>query len=924
MSICYYDNVKMFKTLKKLSLEHILWRKFKMKILRLVFSIIIIAALIFGENPQSVHAMPLLVAPSVIHVPGDAATLQAAVSMVTDGNIIELAAGTYTAPAGGWLLNNLGKGFTIRAASGATVTLSGGGTTNILRQINSALSSGRPIIYQDLIFANGYSTANGIAGGVTLSRAEATFINCVFQYNTGNHSWGAGGTVVDVDSIAFFFNTTWTGNSDKNYGGGLAITAHAKAYVHNSRFTNNRTNLPNHLNISAGGGIYVADGTLRVSNTRFENNQAGYVGGAIYSYGTWSDATGSDIIIANCTFENNQAVRDTSVSGSNPTEAGAFHAEDLTTAKIYNSRFITNSAMVGGGVNLYRAEVEIYNSVFQGNRATGTGAAATGFGGAISAISNDTTIDAGVNRRPASLRVDNSLIQGRYASTTTVGQTGGGLYAAGDGNRMYGLNSVSANGTAAQNRATVIVNNVVFYDTDVQETTAGTGLGGGIMLDLAYLTMQNSSILNANALGSSSGVGGGMAVFNQSLVAVTDSTFGHNSSQLDGGAIYSQGSSLFLTNCNLIENSASRYGGIMYTAPDGGRNLPMNGTLQTSIFSNNTGAPLILDVDNTNGPINDLHYNNNQFYDSGGVNATIYYDTLSPPFRSASELNSLVINRNNSTSTDKGFGNTALASAPKVGKILAIPLQILSTNANGDSAPPTLAYLGYGWSGASATLDGNAVAGNAGVSAAGIGTHTLSVGGTNFTASISQAATPAATLTANGTSPVTLTWSVTAGTFLEVAMDHGVTIPSSASGSVQVSPPTDTDYHLYVITKEGGILKSVNSGLPILNVPSAVTVLAGLNYPVNKGYFNIKNDGGSTLQWTATSQTPSLITMDTPSGQTTTQGTIAFTLNVGSLSPGNYVGTINVNAGTGGSAVVTVTVKVVGILYKVHLPIITR
>ena len=165
---------------------------------------------------------------------------------------------------------------------------------------------------------------------------------------------------------------------------------------------------------------------------------------------------------------------------------------------------------------------------------------------------------------------------------------------------------------------------------------------------------------------------------------------------------------------------------------------------------------------------------------------------------------------------------------------------------------------------------------------------------------------------------------MTAGTFLDVAIDHGVTIPSSPSGSVQVSPPVDTDYWLYVITREGGIVKSVNTGAPILNVPAAINILAGLNYSVNKGYCTIKNDGGQTLNWTATSQTPSLITMDTPAGQTTTHGTIVFTLNVSSLSPGDYVGYIYVDGGTGGTAQVTVNVKLVDILYKVHFPLVAR
>lgn len=452
------------------------------------------------------------------------------------------------------------------------------------------------------------------------------------------------------------------------------------------------------------------------------------------------------------------------------------------------------------------------------------------------------------------------------------------------------------------------------------------GIGGAIVIDLADLTIQNSSVLNSDAFASTnSSSGGGMAILNQTQANVSDSTFSHNSTQMFGGAISSQGSLLFLTSCNLIENSTPLYGSsAILTAPDDAHHLPANGMVQNSIFSNNTGVPMIWDDDRTNGPINDMQYNNNQLYDSSGVNATIYYDNLNGTYKSVSELNSLVISRNNGTSTDKGSGNVALSTTPVVGKILAAPLQILTTNANGDPPPPTLSYLGYAWSGGSAILDGQAVTGNAGVSSAGTGAHTLSVGGTNFTASISQATTPTAAFTASGSSPVTLNWSVTGGAFLDAAIDHGVTIPSSSSGSVQVSLLVDTTYWLYVITKEGGVVKSVNTGTPILNAPSTINILAGLNYSVNKGYFSIQNAGGGTLQWAATSQTPGLITMDTLAGQTTTQGTIAFTLNVGSLSPGNYVGTIYVDAGTAGTAQVTVNVKVVDILYKVHLPLVAR
>ena len=53
----------------------------------------------------------------------NASALQQALDQVPDGGIIELAAGTYAAPPGGWTiypdLSGGSRGFTIRAAAGA-------------------------------------------------------------------------------------------------------------------------------------------------------------------------------------------------------------------------------------------------------------------------------------------------------------------------------------------------------------------------------------------------------------------------------------------------------------------------------------------------------------------------------------------------------------------------------------------------------------------------------------------------------------------------------------------------------------------------------------------------------------------------------------------------------------------------------------
>jgi predicted outer membrane repeat protein len=898
----------------------------------MIHATLFLLLLVSSAIPISGNAAETVI-PTIIYVPGEVSTLQQAIDQISNGGIIELAAGTYISPSGGFGIHDTHKGFTIRAASGAQVTISGSGTHELVRLINSNLSQGGPVIFQGLKFSNGYSNTPGLAGGVTVMQAQATFVDCSFESNMSTQNGSGGGTLVTINSEAFFINSVWQNNSAVVNGGGLVVAEQSKVYIHNAKFLNNRVNLPGHSPVSAGGAIHLGNSTLRISNTRFENNQAGYAGGAIFVIGDWANPVtqpSADLLVVNSTFINNQAERDPGVSFGAPTEGGALHAEAQSRVRIYNSRFITNHAMAGGAIGIYEAELWVEGGSFLGNKATGQSGMG-GFGGAITASSNDTTSDGSTNRRVAYINIQDTLIQGRYGSVTTVGLGGGGIYAAGDQNRTYGANGVSQQGTAADNRAQVEINRVVFNDLDVYNFLDG-GVGGGMLGDMVALNLQNSLIINSDATGSSKSSGGGLAILNQSLANISGLTFSRNSTDKYGGAIFAQGSELNLSNCNLIENSnPTQYGSAIFAAQDDGRSRPATGTVQTCMFSSNTGLPMIFDDDRTNGPINDMRYNNNQFYSSGGADAKVYKDPIYYVYpigteNSASQLNDRVVSRNNGTSTDKGSGNTALSIVPTVGKILGAPPQILTTNANGDAAPPTLAYLGYTWSGGSATLDGQAVTGNAGVSSAGTGTHTLSVGGTNFTASISQAPTLAATFTASGASPVTLNWSVTTGTFLDVAIDHGVTITSSSSGSVQVSPPVDMDYWLYIITEEGGIVKSVNTGVPILEVPSTINILAVQNYSVNKGYFTIENDGSGTLQWTATSQTPDLITMDTPNGQTTTLGTItiAFTLNVGSLSPGDYVGTIYVDAGTAGTVQVTVNVKLVSILYKVHLPLVVH
>src|SRR6266404_3090075 len=137
----------------------------------------------------------VLGASALVHVPADKPTLQDAIAEVTDGGVIEMAAGTYPAPSGGFNVLDYGKGFTIRAAAGASVTLSGGGTTDILRIANSLGRVAHTISFERLTFSSGTSTNNFIGGALTIVRNNAMFTSCIFQNNQANGSISGGGAI---------------------------------------------------------------------------------------------------------------------------------------------------------------------------------------------------------------------------------------------------------------------------------------------------------------------------------------------------------------------------------------------------------------------------------------------------------------------------------------------------------------------------------------------------------------------------------------------------------------------------------------------------------------------------------------------------------------------------------------------------------
>ena len=641
-----------------------------------------------------------------------AGALQAALDGVSEGGVIELAPGTYASPPGGWTiypdLSGGSRSFTVRAAAGASVTLTGNSTNRILK-----FTTPKPVTFERIRFADGFSTEEFHAGGVSISHVQANFIACAFENNVANPAVTGGGAVWIDTSTVVFQGCVFNNNTSKNYAGAFSAY-HSRVYVRDSRFAGNRTNVPGHSGFSAAGAIHGNAGSLRIANSRFENNQAGYVGGAIYVIGTWNNPA-ADLEITDSLFTSNVAVRDPGGTKTDPTTGGAVFMEDKVNARFYNSRFTNNVAQQGGAVSSYRSNTEIKNCVFQANRAVGSALNGESLGGAIIALSPDNadqTTNAGtINRPVAQLTVSDSLIQGQGPGTPSARQ-GGGIFLGGDLHAAFGIH-VQQNGTQESNRTIATLKRVVFADL-VTVDDSGNGTGGAVTG--SFTTLQADSCIVEGC--SASQYGGGFEFVYGSDVTVTNTTFAQNTAGVLGGAVALFGGTLNMDASNLVDNRLTNPGGgsafVATAQPASGPypNWDVMGLVQNCVISNNSGGPAtIYDGYRATAPFNRLQYRNNHFYPADA--SAFFLDGIGS--RSVQDVNALTLSLGDGTSVKKApVANTALSSAKPVGALLMVPQMTRSSGAPGETLPLP-AYLGYATSGPMPSLDGVAQRTSSGV-----------------------------------------------------------------------------------------------------------------------------------------------------------------------------------------------------------------
>jgi hypothetical protein len=629
----------------------------------------------------------------------NSASLQTALNTVPEGGVIEIAGGTYIAPPGGFTIypgvNGATRGFTVRAKTAGTVTLSGNNSTPIL-----VFTTPKLVTFEGITFANGFSNTEYSGGAVSLGSVQANFLSCIFQNNTANHSVTGGGAVWIDSSTVLFQSCSWTNNKAQTYAGAFS-SYHSRVFVRDNTFVGNRTNYPGHQAFSAAGAIHGNSSTLFINNSRFENNQAGYVGGAIYVIGPYGDPV-MDLTVKDCLFTGNIAVRDPGGTMTAETTGGAVMMEDNTQGHFYNCRFTNNSAQQGGALSSYRTTTEVRNCVFQNNQATGS-SGAQGYGGMIMVLSDDnpdaSTSGGSINRPSAVFTMTDSLIQGPGGGVTS-GRQGGGMFVAGDSHSAYGM-GVKQNGSLEQNRAVITLKRVVF--SNLATFDSGNGTGGALTGDFVNLTVDSSIVENCRA----SQFGGAFELIRGTTASITNTTFSHNSAGVLGGAFTMFGGNLNLKDCNLTDNQLTASGAgsaIMVGADTGGGPYPpydMTGAVENCTISNNLGGPAtIYDGFRSSPPVNRLQYKTNKIYPSD--DSAFIIDTVGN--RNVNQINALTLSFTDNTSVLKGVSNTALTSPVAIGAILLVPQTTLASGAPGETLPLP-AYIAYASSGGTATVD---------------------------------------------------------------------------------------------------------------------------------------------------------------------------------------------------------------------------
>jgi hypothetical protein len=332
---------------------------------------------------------------NILWVPDDYTTIQEAINMAGEGDVIVVRDGIYVEN-----IDFIGKNIWLRSENGPDLCIIDGNRETTVVTIENFET--RETTLEGFTIRNGFiAYGQAYGGGISIISASPTIRNNIIENNIGEISWGGSGagiyisewTSIPHDTMSpYIHNNTIKNNGMVGQGGGITVF-NSHAVIENNIIENNKSSFAG-SNIGYGGGIYYGlihghaygnpvRGAI-IRHNIIAANSAPTTGGGIFIAPAHQPSLSDPVIIdSNLIIEN---ILDKGYALTpNPYYGGGIgmiiYAADPTAeldVDIINNMFIGNEAFLcGGGFALFNYNtpqvftgINITNNTFYGNRIT--------------------------------------------------------------------------------------------------------------------------------------------------------------------------------------------------------------------------------------------------------------------------------------------------------------------------------------------------------------------------------------------------------------------------------------------------------------------------------------------------------------------------------------------------------------------------
>lgn len=452
---------------------------------------------------------------------------------------------------------------------------------------------------------------NQNAAGLTITYGDALNNNGVNKVEfANNQSVNSGAAMKALNGFIAGDGWTFDNNHSDKASGGLYIKIPNSGTENRNVSFGNNTTFSNNSSKWLGGalGIEAADTVTLGDNAVFDTNHSDKDGGAI---AVWTDSTntnvtsGTTLNLGKTEFKNNTA--------TNRGGALANLNNDIIATSYFNtvnigsgSSFTNNSAIQGGAI-YNKGTMNIADTTFSGNKATGSGYGGAIFNGqGILTVNNSTfsgnnaTWDGGAISSSTSYLKDSSGKALSLADTRAYWQKVNGFDAANKlviNNSTFDSNTVdSFSGGALGIYSDATITGSEFTNNNAGGNDPSTTVDGGGAIYVGG--WGRVDIDGSTFTGNSSNIGGAIATTHAGLagdeyVTVQNSTFTGNTATEKGGAIANGFSTFNIENSTFKDNSSNGTGGAIQNLAN--RTINLSGT---NTFSGNTAGGVKNDIHN--------------------------------------------------------------------------------------------------------------------------------------------------------------------------------------------------------------------------------------------------------------------------------------------------------------------------------------